>query len=437
MTTTTLPITGSINLATGEITASYTPPPTNVPPQAPTNLTAAPGVQDAVVSGVVPTGTAAGGSPVTSVTVTASSGQSATGPAFPITVPGLTAGVPVTFTATCKNTYGSSPSSAPSAAVTPIAPAQPQSVNWTVTPTNSADLFAWQNFGNYNLSMNLWTGNGGATSQLQGNGPASWQFTSTKTTETDTPYGGPNASRGWVDNGAILQALGADWTTKSGMGIQISALTKCHVKWNISTPTPVASTAPGSRWDALIDTYFHTVANPPATAYYPEADLQIMQMGMDAYFADQAAENSGYYAWLYNTSKSKFRKTIGGNTYAGAIQLGTFNQPGGVTITLFPDPFMGDGSGSSLLWGQQNMVHDLGSIIQWLATPTGPLDDSGNAVKNSSGVAYTGPILNPAWFITVVSAGFEVDFGAGSGANATWATNDFWVSMQNETDPTT
>ena len=67
-----------------------------------------------------------GGSPVQSYTVTASpGGVTATGPAGPLTVTGLTNGVSYTFTVVAANANGTSQPSSPSNAVTPQAPPAP------------------------------------------------------------------------------------------------------------------------------------------------------------------------------------------------------------------------------------------------------------------------------------------------------------------------
>jgi hypothetical protein len=55
-----------------------------------------------------------GGAPITSYTVTASNGKTATGTASPITVTGLTSGQAYTFTVTATNSAGTSPASAAS-----------------------------------------------------------------------------------------------------------------------------------------------------------------------------------------------------------------------------------------------------------------------------------------------------------------------------------
>jgi hypothetical protein len=60
-----------------------------------------------------------GGSHITSYTVTSSAGQTASGPASPITVKGLTNGTPYTFTVTATNKIGTGPPSSASNSVMP------------------------------------------------------------------------------------------------------------------------------------------------------------------------------------------------------------------------------------------------------------------------------------------------------------------------------
>jgi PKD repeat protein len=99
--------------------------PISTAPDAPTQVTAKPGSQSAVVSFNAP---ADNGSPISSYTVTATDhttpangGQTASGPSEPITVTGLTSGDSYTFTVTATNGVGTSPASKPSAAVVPTA----------------------------------------------------------------------------------------------------------------------------------------------------------------------------------------------------------------------------------------------------------------------------------------------------------------------------
>lgn len=90
-----------------------------VVPGAPGSVTATPGDGYAVVSFSAPASD--GGAPITSYIVTASTGQTATGPASPILVSGLSNGVAVTFTVTAINSAGTSLASAVSNSVTPVA----------------------------------------------------------------------------------------------------------------------------------------------------------------------------------------------------------------------------------------------------------------------------------------------------------------------------
>lgn len=90
-------------------------------PAAPAAPTAVAGVTSATVNWTAPVND--GGSPITGYTVTASTGQVQTvaGNVLTANFAGLTAGTPVTFTVVATNLTGSSPASAPSAAVTPTA----------------------------------------------------------------------------------------------------------------------------------------------------------------------------------------------------------------------------------------------------------------------------------------------------------------------------
>lgn len=100
-----------------------------VPPGAPTNVTATAGDTQAVVSFTAPTAT--GGSPILNYTVTSSPGSiTATGAGSPITVSGLTNGTAYTFTVSATNAVGTGPASFASNSVTPTAPtSRPRSPN--------------------------------------------------------------------------------------------------------------------------------------------------------------------------------------------------------------------------------------------------------------------------------------------------------------------
>ncbi len=122
-------------------------------PGAPTGVTATAGETSATVTWTAP----ADGGAVTGYTVTASTGQTATasGSARSATVTGLPAGAPVTFTVRAVNAVGTSPASAPSAAVTPLPPA--------TAPTAPSLVSAKAGDGSAQVSWTAPASNGGRT----------------------------------------------------------------------------------------------------------------------------------------------------------------------------------------------------------------------------------------------------------------------------------
>src|SRR6185437_16937346 len=214
----------------------------------------------------------------------------------------------------------------------------------------------------------------------------------------------PDVCRGLMFNQTAMQQLSTpntnDWTTTSGMGIQLSALTKCKVKWSIQS-TPVVPSQ--SRWDALIDVYVYPVAQPLPTAT-PKYDISIFQMVMDA----------NYYGPTY-TSEHGCPITIGGIQYAVIVDesdgFNVFNAAGGHYILMLCRPSApNDGLPANSLWGQQNVTHDVAAICRYWQQ-SNPLDDNGNPVKNGhTGVNITSPLLTSAMFLNAINYGFEVDF---------------------------
>jgi hypothetical protein len=107
-------------------------------PGAPTSVSASAGNASAVVYFTAP---ASDGGGVTSYTVTASTGQSATGIASGITVTGLANGTAVTFTVNATNPAGTGPNSTASASVTPsTVPGAPTIGTATATGATTATI---------------------------------------------------------------------------------------------------------------------------------------------------------------------------------------------------------------------------------------------------------------------------------------------------------
>ena len=128
-------------------TVTPAPPP---PPGQPTGVTATAGNASASVSWTAPS---AGGSPISSYTVTAFIGTTAQSPptvvngsppATSTTVTGLTNGQTYTFTVYATNAQGNGQASAASNAVTPTAPTAPgQPTSVTATPGNASAVVSW------------------------------------------------------------------------------------------------------------------------------------------------------------------------------------------------------------------------------------------------------------------------------------------------------
>jgi hypothetical protein len=115
-------------------------------PNAPSSVTATAGDGQALVSWSAPFN---GGSPITSYTVTASTGQTVTingsPPSTQATVTGLTDGVAVTFAVTATNSIGTSPPSPASNSVTPKAATVPDPpTNVVATAGDSSATVSWK-----------------------------------------------------------------------------------------------------------------------------------------------------------------------------------------------------------------------------------------------------------------------------------------------------
>ena len=319
------------------------------------------------------------------------------------------------------------------------------SLVWTFPPSNNQYNYANSNpatgasFGNYVIQMDDWPG-GNQTMWI--NDQNCWGTTTSVTTDNGLPVIAPQVIRGWMYNGTPMMALSTpgtyDWTTKSGMGIQVSALTKAKAHWAVSVP---AATYPAARWDALLDVFFHKVPNPNTQAgtnavgastygWNPQVDLMIMHSLVD----------SGYFKQLCQQNNAQI-VTLGGISYVVIVDVGgPFNQAnGGHTIMMFARPTALSDPGTTYQWGNLTATHDLNAIIKyWMQT--NPLDDSGNPMKYGSsgwsplkGQPVTSAMIDPSWYLTAVNGDFEVNYAPATG-NPTWSTTDFWVAVQNEPD---
>jgi hypothetical protein len=404
-----------------------------------------------VVASLAPAAATAGGAAFT-LTVNGSGFVTAS------TVDWNGAALPTTFVSNTKLTAGVSAADIATAAsdsVTVVSPApgggtsakatfsasgaSSCSATATTFSSTAAVNYGYKSFGNYNVAFDDWGPDGGTLAQWIGS-QTCWGVSTTTSKEADNISSYSNSDRGWTNNDTILQTRSTsgypsapNWTTLSGLGLLVSDITKVHVKWSMTTPTTPNAGNAVSRWDALMDIYFHTVANPPGSAWYPQIDLQIMQMLMDQPLAGQAADVSGYYAYVM-VNHHPFIKTFLGVTYIGVIDVfGPFNQTGGHTITMMPEPTMATNpTTTGLLWGPSTATHDVGGIIAWLSS-SNPTDDSGKPIMNGAGTVVTSPVIAPSLYLTAINAGFEIDFGTAP-SNNQWSTTDFWVAVQNEAD---
>jgi hypothetical protein len=306
-------------------------------------------------------------------------------------------------------------------AVTPPPPSAggcaKESSAWVTT-----GFFDYKEFGNDAVNNDNWGALPGE--KLWVNDQNCWGVTaSASNTDVGSPRAYPHATRGWANSGLVMQTLSTpgtnDWTTKSGMGIAVTALTKAKLHWAFTAPT-----AAGSRWDALEDIYFHKSANPAPTEFPPAVDLQIIQS-----LADQVVGNSTFYA-LVTINDHGTTVTIGGNKYVIFVDdpgSASFHQPGGHTIAMFNLPTAYTSNNGNPIWGVTDAVTDIAAVIKYLMQ-SHPLDDAGQPLLNAVGIPVTSPLIAPNLFLTSINAGWEIDVGA------TFNNTAFCIAMQNELD---
>jgi hypothetical protein len=311
-----------------------------------------------------------------------------------------------------------------------------------VHTSKAADFTFWKSnpntvgdFGNYVARFDLWSPSG-ATETMWINSPSSWGAWGTQKTDGGI-WTAPCVTRGWVPEAmSTLSSPGTnDWTTQSGLGLSLAnnaaAITKAHVHWSIgAAPT---TPYPASRWDALIDVFFHASAQPgPNDAL--TVDLQIVPYQMDSYtpggFQGLFGAELGQSGFQITLGSGAFRQTI-----SGVIdQNGPFANRHTVTLFVQPDGYFNNPNGLAL-WGKPSSSVDLQAIIQWLMQSP-PKDDNGNPIKawnGSNAVAMTGPVLLPSDYLTAVNWDFEFDYTNGTSSDQ-FMTNNLWLSINSEAD---
>jgi len=272
-------------------------------------------------------------------------------------------------------------------------------------------------YGNYVVNNNNWGGTPGQ--KFWANSAGCWGVTTSATTDTGSPGSYPNVTRGWSSNGGVMQQLSDpgtnDWTTKSGMGISVTALTQATAHWAFTAPTSNA------RWMGLMDIYFHKTPNPDYTQFPPYTDLMVDQAIMD-----QSFSGTTFYAAVAAGDNAS-TVTLGGVKFLIYIDDSgeTAYNSGGHTIHLFELPTAYTSNNGNPVWGSQDSRIDIKAIIDYLRQ-SNPLDDNGNPLKNANGQVVTSPLITDDLYLNAVNAGWEIIYGA-SFTNAS-----FCLAMQNE-----
>lgn len=190
--------------------------------------------------------------------------------------------------------------------------------------------------------------------------------------------------RGWASGD------GFNGIANSGLGIQVSALTKARLRWAFNAPSDyggVVGPNATNRFTALWDTYFHTMANPSGNDI-PHTSLMINQYVVDG---------DGYYGGLAQRGQSV---TLGGQQW----QMHVFQSSwaSGNTIELFPGPF-----NDYKILGKKDLTIDYRGVVRDLVAM--------GLIPNTD-------------YLTSIQAGFEVISGGA------FQTTQFWTALQNEVD---
>ena len=334
-----------------------------------------------------PTGGAALGSPGSSAVTITGSKQVLASPVPPVVVPPVVVTPPAS--AQCARSSGS----------------------WV---SNSA--YAATKFGDYTVENNNWNSTPGQVTWGASN--SCWGVTTNSTAETYDVHSAPGIQRGWTQNCTMFDQLGgAGWTAKSGMGIQVSALTKAQVHWAFTAPAAY----PASRWNALIDTYFWSTLPTTCAGNGSEFNAKMVDLMVDQQINDQVLNGQSFYAQQAAKNHAT-TVTISGSTYLTYVDNPSqvFNAAGGHTIEMFLQP-----TGNFALWGSNNAVTDLAAIVKFWSQPN-PVDDKGKPILYGNGSDITTPVISMSLYMGEIYAAFEQDFGT------PFETTDFCIAMQNE-----
>lgn len=284
--------------------------------------------------------------------------------------------------------------------------------------------YAYAHYGNYINQNNNW-GAKANTQTFWSNSADCWGVTTTHNSPSDQQvYSYPNNTRGWTQNQDAMQALGSNWTTKSGMGIQLGSLTKAKIHWALTKVN-----APTARALGLMDIYFHATANPAPTEFPPKIDLMIDQWLSDQPFT--CCNATTYYD--YNAQKAKAQTiTLGAEQYVLYIDSpdeAQYHQTGGHTIHLFRQPTSYPNNATAKAgpnWGLTDATTDLKAIIAFLSQAT-PMNDAGKQINDATG-KFVGSLFPSTLYLTAINAGPEIT------ALTTYTNTAFCVSVQGEAD---
>ncbi|HUN71746.1 MAG TPA: Calx-beta domain-containing protein [Steroidobacteraceae bacterium] len=306
----------------------------------------------------------------------------------------------------------------------------PSSATVTVTGSNSetacaknsssyttSDDFGYVVYGNYVVNNNNWGGTPGQ--KFWANSAGCWGVTTTSTVDNGSPGSYPNVTRGWSSNDGVMQQLSDpgtnDWTTKSGMGISVTALTQATAHWAFSAPTT------GTRWMGLMDIYFHKTNNPDYTQFPPYTDLMV-----DQALQDQVFDGTTFYADTAQQDNAT-TVTLGGVQfviYIDDTSEDSFHK-GGHTIHLFELPTAFSSNNANPVWGSQDSRIDIKAIIDYLRQ-SNPVDDAGHPLKTATGATVTSPLITDDLYLNAVNAGWEIITGT------PFTNTSFCLAMQNE-----